>query len=255
LYFIDVILPIPLKQTFTYSVNKDEAYFLKRGMRVAVPFGKSKIYTAVVYSVHKETPYGYQTKSIDQILDETPLITETQLKHWEWLSSYYMCFLGEVIRAALPSPFLLESDTVILRSNTQDENEISFTNDEFLVYTALKNHSLLHIDDVRSILARKNVVGVINNLLTKGVVQVKEEVYEKYQPKRKRCVKLSQNYSNEKELKELLETMSRSPKQRLVLMNLFMLSASEENVETILLQKKSQTTSTTINALIAKGVL
>ena len=69
MYYIDVILPIPLKQTFTYEVNKDEAIFLKSGMRVAVPFGKSKIYTGIVLNIHQQAPKGYQTKSIDQILD------------------------------------------------------------------------------------------------------------------------------------------------------------------------------------------
>ena len=111
MYFIDVILPIPLRQAFTYNVNKDEAGFLKPGMRVAVPFGKSKIYTGIVYAIHQNDPPAYETKSIDQILDETPIITATQLKHWEWMANYYMCTLGEVIRAALPSAFLLESET------------------------------------------------------------------------------------------------------------------------------------------------
>ncbi len=97
MYFIDVILPIPLKQTFTYSVNKDEAAFLKQGFRVAVPFGKSKVYTAIVYQVHDQAPQGYETKSIDQILDETPIVTSTQIKHWEWMADYYMCTLGEVV--------------------------------------------------------------------------------------------------------------------------------------------------------------
>ena len=113
MFYIDVILPIPLKQTFTYSVNKDEAGFLKQGHRVAVPFGKSKVYTAIVYQVHDQAPEGYKTKSIDQILDQTPIITPQQIKHWQWMASYYMCTLGEIVKAALPSAFLLESETVV----------------------------------------------------------------------------------------------------------------------------------------------
>jgi len=111
-YFIDVILPIPLKQAFTYSVNKDEAAFLKQGMRVAIPFGKSKVYTGIVYQVHDQPPVGYETKSIDHILDEEPILTAIQLKHWEWMEGYYMCSLGEVIKAALPRDFLLVSETL-----------------------------------------------------------------------------------------------------------------------------------------------
>ena len=255
MYFIDVILPIPLQQTFTYSVNKDEAYFLQKGMRVAVPFGKSKVYTAIVYRVHQETPHGYEAKSIDQILDETPLITENQLQHWEWMASYYMCTLGEVIRAALPSAFLLESDTIIRLSKNEQIRETHFTDDEFLIYEALQNQSSLHINDVRSILDRKNVVKVIQNLLERGAVEVEEEVLEQYRPKIKRYIRLATVYKEEVALKELLDTMSRAPKQRTVLMTLFMMSASENEVESIVLQKKSETTSATINALIAKGIL
>ncbi len=131
MYFIDVILPIPLKQTFTYNVNKDEALFLKQGMRVAVPFGKSKIYTGIVYAIHREAPIGYETKSIDQILDETPVITKEQLKHWQWMSSYYMCTMGEVMRAALPNAFLLESETIITLLLKEQLDESEFSDDEF----------------------------------------------------------------------------------------------------------------------------
>ena len=113
MYCIDVILPIPLKQTFTYEVNKDEARFLKPGMRVAVPFGKAKIYTGIVLNIHQQTPQGYEIKSIDQILDEFPVINEFQIQHWQWMASYYLCTLGEVLKAAIPNGFLLESETII----------------------------------------------------------------------------------------------------------------------------------------------
>lgn len=255
MYFIDVILPIPLKQTFTYNVNKDEAYFLKPGMRVAVPFGKSKIYTAVVYRVHQNDPPSYETKSIDQILDESPLITELQLRHWEWIAIYYMCTLGEVIRAALPSAFLLESETSISLAKNVAVDEKTFTDAEFLLFDALQHQSSLHINDVRSILDRKNVVGVIQLLLEKGVVVVHEEIQEQYKPKLKRYVKLNSAYSREEPLRELLDRLTRAPKQRQVLMTLFMLSKTEDHVDSIALQQRSESSSAVLKALIDKGIL
>lgn len=266
MYFIDVILPIPLKQTFTYNVNRDEAHFLKPGMRVAVPFGKSKIYTAIVYGVHQQDPLGYETKSIDQILDETPIVTKHQLKHWEWMANYYMCTLGEVIRAALPSAFLLESETIISLAKNETVDDSDFSDAEFLLYEALQNQSSLHINDVRSILDQKNVMGVIQKLLDRGVVMVQEEVYEQYRPKLKRYIKLNPLYAEEAALRELLDSLSRAPKQRQVLMTLFMLSKSlssetssegrtEKNVDSVLLQKKSESTATVIRTLIDKGIL
>ena len=255
MYFIDVILPIPLRQTFTYEVNRDEAAFLKPGMRVAVPFGKSKVYTAIVYGVHQNDPPAYETKSIDQILDETPIITPVQLKHWEWIAQYYMCTLGEVIRAALPSAFLLESETIISLQEQREIDESQLSDDEFVVFEALQNQSSLHINDVRSILDRKYVVGVIQNLIEKGTVTVKEEIFEQYKPKLKRYLKLSKPYAEEASLRELLDEMSRAPKQREVLMTLFMLQTTEKNVESVLLQKKSDCSAAMIKTLLDKGIL
>ena len=109
IYFLDVILPIPLKKAFTYHITEAEAQFLKSGMRVAVPFGKSKIYTALAYKVHNTAPTAYEAKTIHQILDKKPVVTATQLQHWEWIASYYMCSIGEVMRAAMPNAFIIES--------------------------------------------------------------------------------------------------------------------------------------------------
>ena len=256
MYFIDVILPIPLKQTFTYEVNKDEAMFLRQGMRVAVPFGKSKLYTGIVFAIHQLAPQGYETKSIDQILDENPIVNEIQIKHWEWMADYYMCTLGEVLRAALPNAFLLESETIITLINKNPQDEFKLSDQEFLVLEALQVQSSLHINDIRSILDKKNVVSILQSLLRKGLIGVQEEVYEKYSPKIKRYIKLSSDFSSEESLKLLLDSLKRAPKQKQVLMTLFMVSSKEKKpIESIFLQKKSDTSSSVINGLVSKGIL
>jgi len=255
-YFIDVILPIPLKQSFTYSVNVDEARFLKPGMRVAVPFGKSKVYTGIVFQVHTEAPIGYETKSIDQILDEESIVNSLQLEHWQWMASYYMCTLGEVVRAGLPSAFLLESETIIKLTATATADEASFTDEEFLVYEALQHQSSLHINDVRSILDKRNVVKVIQQLMLKGIVEVEEAVVEKYTPRLVRYVRLAREFSSEANLQELLDSLGRAPKQKEVLMTLFMLNAGEKKpVSSVLLQKRSNSNAATLKTLIDKGIL
>ena len=256
MYYIDVILPIPLKQTFTYEVNKNEAIFLKTGMRVAVPFGKSKIYTGIVLKVHQLAPQGYETKSIDQILDEFPIINEFQIKHWQWMASYYLCTLGEVLKAALPNGFLLESETIITLNSNVNIDYSELNDLEFLVFEALQSQPSLHINDIRSILDRKNVMGVLNNLIKKKCIVIQEEVYEKYRPKIKRFIKLSSRYTSEENLKNLLDTLTRAPKQRMVLMTLFTLSSQEKKaIESVLLQKKSNSNSAVINSLIKKEIL
>ena len=114
-FYVNVILPLPLEKHFTYEVTGEEAKFLKPGMRVAVPFGKTKIYTGIVSNIHNDAPQLYEAKSIEQILDEQPIITKIQLQFWSWIADYYMCAEGEVLRAALPGSFLLESETLIRR--------------------------------------------------------------------------------------------------------------------------------------------
>ena len=112
-YFIEVILPLSLPKTFTYSVSEAEYNYIQIGMRVAVPFGKSKIYTALVTHLHQNAPVLYEAKEIHEILDLKPIVNEFQINHWQWISNYYMCAIGDVYRGALPSALLLESETSI----------------------------------------------------------------------------------------------------------------------------------------------
>ena len=118
---------------FTYRITEAEAVFLKPGMRVAVPFGKSKIYTGLVSKVHQNAPEAYEAKSIHQILDQNPIVNDLQLQLWNWISTYYMCSLGDVYRAALPSAFLLESETVVLKNNSFVA-QTELTDVEFLIF-------------------------------------------------------------------------------------------------------------------------
>lgn len=255
-YFLDVILPIPLQKAFTYHITEAEARFLKTGMRVAVPFGKSKIYTALAFKIHNNPPLAYDAKTIHQILDEEPVVTESQLKHWEWIASYYMCSTGEVMRAAMPNAFLLESETIISKNEKADVNDSELKDDEFLIYEALHHQTSLKIQDVVSILDKKRVLPIINGLVKKGVLNLQEELYEKYQPKLVRYVKLHEHHKSEKQLQELLDDLSRAPKQREVLLTLFTIEASENKpIKVSELVKRSGASSATVKTLIDKAIL
>ena len=255
-YFIDVILPIPLEKLFTYQVTEAETDFLKKGMRVSVPFGKSKIYTALVFQKHNNPPQVYEAKEIHQILDEEPIVSPMQLKFWQWIANYYMCTLGEVMRAALPSAFILESETIITRNPDVVPNDEELKDDEFLVYEALHHQSSLKIQDLMNILDKKNVLPTIKRLIEKNVISVQEEIYEKYKPKLVRYVKLNSKYASEKQLKALLDDLSRAPKQRDVVMTLFSISAkSKKPVKVSDLSNESEASSAIIKTLIDKGIL
>lgn len=256
MHFIDVILPIPIENFFTYQITEAESQFLEEGMRVSVPFGKSKVYTALVFKIHNNAPQVYDAKDIHQILDDTPIVTQVQLQHWQWIAKYYLCTVGEVMRAALPSAFILESETVISKNNETILSDTDLKDDEFLVYEALQHQSSLKIHDISSILDKKNVLPVIKRLLDKNAISVEEEIYEKYKPKMVRYVKLHASFTSQESLQGLLEELSRAPKQRHVIMTLFSLSATTKKpVKVSDLSEESQSSTAVIKALIDKGVL
>ena len=255
-FFINVILPLPLEKHFTYSVSEAEANFLRPGMRVAVPFGKSKVYTGIVSEVHQTDPKVYEAKPIEQILDKTPVVTEAQLEFWQWIASYYMCTEGEVLRAAIPSAFLLESETVVqlLKGVEVEDNDLS--DDEFVLFEALQQQSLLKINEIVQLLDKKTVLPVINSLVEKKVVAVNQEIYEQYKPKLERHVKLHSKYKEEAAMHRLLDELSRAPKQREVIFALFGMTAKGQDLIKISeLTKESKASAAVIKALIDKEVL
>ncbi|HDZ06316.1 hypothetical protein LCGC14_0148410 [marine sediment metagenome] len=254
--FINVILPIPLELSFTYSITEEEAKILQPGMRVAVPFGKSKIYTGIIFSVHQNPPEAYEAKEIHEILDDYPIVNVTQLKHWEWIASYYMCTLGEVVRSALPGAFLLESETLVLRNTEYEINENELLDDEFLVFEALQHQSILKVQEVSAIVERKNVLPILQRLLEKKVIVLKEEVYEQYKPKLVRYVKLGDEHSSDDKLEELLNSLTRAPKQSQVVLSLFQLQLkSQKPIKVTELEKSSNTSKAVIKSLVDKGIL
>ncbi|MFD0797726.1 primosomal protein N' [Maribacter chungangensis] len=255
-HFINLVLPIPLERHFTYSVSAPEAKLLQPGMRVSVPFGKSKIYTGIVLSVHTTAPEVYEAKEIHQILDDTPIVTQIQLKHWQWIADYYMCTLGEVVRSALPGAFLLESETLVLRNRDAEIDEQDLKDDEFLVFEALQHQSVLKVHEVAAIVDRKNVLPILNRLLAKNVIKLKEEVFEQYKPKLVKYVRLGIAHSSDEALETLLESLTRAPKQSQVVLALFQLQAtSKKPISTSELEQAGNSSKAVIKALVDKGIL
>jgi len=252
-YFIDVILPIPVEKAFTYAVNKDEAIYLQPGMRVAVPFGKSKIYSGIVKHIHQVHPQIYEPKPIAYILDEHVVVTPIQLKLWEWIAQYYMCTPGEILRAAMPRTFLLESETIIRKKETIPDGELDDAS--FMLMEALEHQSQLKIDEITTILGKRNVLPIIDKLLHKGALSVQEEVYEKYTPKLVSYVHLVEQYEEETMLNQLLDSMGRAPKQRQLILSFFSLKAkSKKEIKTTQLIKQAEATSAQLQALVKKGI-
>lgn len=254
-YFIDVIVPLSLPNTFTYKVTQAEYNFLKIGCRVMVPFGKSKIYTALVVNLHQNAPLQYEAKDIITIVDDFPVVTSIQLELWSFISSYYMCPIGDVYATALPSMLLLQSETII-ELNQEKETKLSeLSDDEFLIYQALEQQTSLKIIEIQKIVNKKNVIKLINSLLDKEVVFVEEEIVEKYKPKQEKYIKLALDYENNPDaIKLLLEQVSKYERQRELVLTYFQLVAKKEPILAKVLLEKSNVTAAVLKNLITKNV-
>lgn len=223
-------------------------------MRVAVPFGKSKIYTALVFEIHQNEPKAYKAKEIYQILDNKPIVNSFQLKHWQWLANYYLCTLGDVLRAGLPSVFLLESETLILRNEAFTDISV-LTEEEYLIYEALQKQPILQIDEVISILDKKTILPILNSLMEKDVLTLKEEIYEQYKPKLIKYIRLNDAFKNQDNLQDLLSSLNRAKKQKEVVMRYFSLDAgTKKPIKLKTLKEVSNASSAVIKSLIDKGV-
>ena len=254
-YFIEVILPLSLPKTFTYSVSEAEYNYIQIGMRVAVPFGKSKIYTALVTQLHQKAPVLYEAKEIHEILDLKPIVNELQINHWQWISNYYMCAIGDVYRGALPSALLLESETSIALKTDTFVDETTLTDDEFLVYQALQQQNSLKVQDIISILNKKNIFPVIQELINKSILLLHEEMIEEYKPKLIRYIRLSEQYQSENGLKILLENLKSANKQKEVVLCFFQLQAQyKKPIPVKQLTEEANSSVAIVKALIEKQV-
>lgn len=115
--FADITLPIPF-DSFTYLVPSDMETRVMRGCRVVVPLGKNKIYTGVVLNTHNNTPKGVEVKAIIEVLDDHPVVNEQQFTFWQWIANYYLCPLGDVMKAALPGA-MKPKDEAALKESTR----------------------------------------------------------------------------------------------------------------------------------------
>ncbi|MBB1139212.1 primosomal protein N' [Myroides sp. WP-1] len=254
-YFVEVIVPLALDPTFTYQINEVEFDFIQIGMRVAVPFGRNKVYTALVVEKHHRQPALYEAKDIHEIIDIEPVVTPDQIKFWHWLAEYYMCTLGDVYKGAMPSRLLLESETIIQWNDKTDLKPADLNDAEYLLYEAMQIQSILKLDEIIAILNRKQVFPVINSLLTKGAILLQEEMVEKYKPKQVRYVRLASEYIQEDGLTKLMEVVNRAAKQRELVLKYFQLQAMNKNpISVKQLIEEGESSQAIVNALLEKGV-
>ncbi|HEX2684558.1 MAG TPA: primosomal protein N' [Ferruginibacter sp.] len=259
-FWAEIILPLALPTTYTYSVPPELLKSAKPGCRVEVVFGKStsqgrqKKYAGIIKSVIDQQP-PYPTKSILNLLDDDPILFPQQLKLWHWLSEYYMCTEGEVMSAALPTHFKLSSETILVYNDEAGEDFTHLNDEEFLVAEALLLKKELRLTEVQQILDINHVYPLVKKLIDKKICFVWEAMDEQYKVKKENYVILAPEYSNEEKLSELLNTWSRAPKQMELLLAFLHLQKTSGDVVQHELLKKAGATAAQLKGLTEKNIL
>ncbi|HNK96771.1 MAG TPA: primosomal protein N' [Chitinophagales bacterium] len=251
--FVDVILPFALEKNYTYVVPDEFVGVLSPGMRVEVPF-RNKTYTGIVAKVHDISPQGYSPKPVLSLPDHLQVVNKTQLDLWTWISKYYMCSVGDVMNAALPAPYKLSSETVVVYNPQHGIDLLTLDEKEYLIAEALTLQQELRLIDVQQILRQKTVQPIIKALIAKGIAFIKEELKESYTVKTEKYIILTPQYRSEYALQQLFESLQKSEKQTNVLMIFYQLSAKEGKVKKSVLLRRSGVTAAVLKTMIKNDI-
>jgi primosomal protein N' (replication factor Y) len=254
LLYCEVIIPLALPKTYTYSVPDIFEKNVQAGCRVEVGLGKNKRYAGIIKSISTTQP-AYATKDILNVLDDEPLLYQQQLQLWSWISDYYMCSEGEVMAAALPTHFKLSGETILMYNEDYGDDFTGFDNEEYVLAEALLIKKQLNIGEVQQVLDVNNVYPVIKRLIDKKVCIVWEALNERYQTKKENFVLLNPQYDNEDALAQLLNNWSGAPKQMELLLSYLHLIKTEGEVSQVALLKKSGASAAQLKGLADKNIV
>ena len=216
--FAEVILPLPLYSTFTYSVP-DSLKNLSIGCRVLVPFGRKKFYTAIVAMIHGIKPEGYEVKEIISMLDEYPIVKHPQLKLWDWISKYYLCSTGDVYKAAVPSGLKVESETFVGADSDFEETESCELNErEKIILNLVPSRNRVQLTELANATGFRNIEAIVSRMIEKGAVYVAERVVDNYRPLTETCVALNLERGDNDGLHHFFDLAARSKKQEALLL-------------------------------------
>lgn len=257
--FADIILPLALPRLFTYRVPRHLENQIVELQRVIVPFGKTKRYSGIVHKLHHQAPAEREARYIEDVLDEEPTINAEQLQFWEWLATYYMCSLGEVMNATLPSGMKLSSETVIRALELgEQEEEPELTDREQLILDALKVAGELSLKDVSDIAGIKTVFPILRGMMEKKLVVSDEEIKDVFKRKTEVYIHLAEEFKEEGALNALLSQLSKAPKQEeLLLAFMSSMDGFNEKMESVSrkeLLKRSGAKSTVLLQMVKKGI-
>ena len=214
-FFADILLPVPIHQVFTYRIPFELNDQLQFGVRVIVPFGRSKLLTGIVTEIHERIPEAYQAKFIEHVLDEFPIVTSKQFQFWKWISSYYMAPLGDVMNASLPANFKLSSESKVVL-HPDFENDQQLDEREQIIVDSLHANDQMDLKELSAVLGIKTIQPVIKKMIEKRIILSIEALNERFTPKSIVCYTLTDTFTDNELLTSFisgLESKASSRKQ------------------------------------------
>lgn len=256
--FVEVLLPLPLNQTLTYKIPDALIDKVVIGSRVVVSLGPKKLYTGFVAEIHTNQPETFHVKEILEVLDSLPMLLGRQLEFWKWIASYYMCTVGEVLHAALPSGLKLESETR-LRLVAPVESEDYLSEQEKQIVSNIELNQVYTLKNFATKIGNRRALVLLQSLVDKGLVEVFENLNQSKQ-KGVSMIQLDTKYETQPELVEIeYAQLSRAKKQQQLLGTFLLLSkfgqiSDTQPVERSLLLEESNCNASVLLELIRKKI-
>ncbi|MDR2653439.1 MAG: primosomal protein N' [Prevotellaceae bacterium] len=252
--YVDVILPLALPETLTYSVPDTLIEDIKIGCSVVV-YMKNKMYSAIVQKLYEDEPKPFAVKPIISLIDKKPAVNQRQLEFWTWIAEYYMCTVGEVMNVALPSGLKLQSKTHFYVSDCN----VDLTEREAELYSIIEQNEKITLQQIVKKSGKKTIIPILKTMIEKEIIYVDENIEFKYKPKVKAFVKLSKTIKNEDDLNKKINSLKKAKAQEKLL--IYYLSLSEnidfENpvkIPKTLLLARSKTSLQVLNCCIEKQI-
>lgn len=260
--YAEVVLPLPLHTTFTYAVPDDMVPMVRPGVRVIVPFGRKKYYTAIVTALTPSPPENFEVKEIFMCPDSEPIIRRPQMQLWEWVAGYYLCSVGEVMKAALPAGLKVESETFIEISPDYEpaDSDGLGERETVVVQTLVHAARRMSVGEIEKATGFTCINALAARLLDRGVLIISEKLVERYRSRKITYVSPAVGRYDSDELHRAYESVGRARKQETALMALLEMSGfmRQGELKEVTLQSLLERTAVTrpvVKELERKGLI
>lgn len=219
--YAEVILPLPLFGTFTYSIPTTLEGKAAVGHRVIVPFGRKKYYTGIIESITPVAPEGFEVKDISSVLDPWPVVKHPQLKLWEWIAEYYLCTAGDVYKAAVPAGLKVESETFIeLNPDYEEMTDARMTDREAIIMQSLDHNGKMTPAEISKKTGLNSIESTISSMVERRMLIIAEKLIERYRPKKETLVRLAVDRNDNEAMHKVFDAVKGAKKQEMMLITL-----------------------------------